>query len=231
MYGWLLQEKFTRAIRGIDNLLLGATVVASCGGSGMDAEFLARAGARVISVDLSLGASRGARARAARTGLPILAVVGDAERLPIATEGVEIAYVHDGLHHLSDPYVGLRELVRIASRAVSVTEPATAAVTALAVRAGIALKEEEAGNRVGRMQLGQIRSEVAAAGFVVVHAERYGMFYRQHPGWPMRAVSRRRLRPGAQRAIVAANRVGGRLGNKLTLQAVRSTGPGGDVGQ
>ncbi|MEA2298629.1 MAG: hypothetical protein QOF77_1565 [Solirubrobacteraceae bacterium] len=231
MYGWLLHEKFARATVAIAGTLRGATAVASCGGSGMDAEFLARAGARVISVDLSLGAARGARARAARYGLAILSVVGDAERLPIATEGVGVAYVHDGLHHLADPYVGLRELTRVARRAVSVTEPCRAALTRVAVRAGLAYDEEEAGNRVGRMELDRIRGEFSAAGFDTVHAERYGMFYRQHPGRPMHACSRRRVRPLAERAVLAANRVGGHLGNKLTVQAVRvGTSRRGDPG-
>ena len=58
-------------------------------------------------------------------------------------------------------------------------------------------------------------------GFEVTQAERYGMLYRHHPGAPSRFLSRRRVFPVAVRAIRAANVVGGRLGNKLTVQAVR----------
>lgn len=228
MYGWLLSEKFRRATAGIGHLLRGANVVASCGGSGMDAEFLARAGARVITVDLSLDAAQRARRRAETYGLPILSVAGDAERLPIATAGIDVAYVHDGLHHLSDPYVGLRELTRVAARAVSVSEPCQAAVTALAVKAGIATDEEDAGNRVGRMDVDRIRVELERAGFVTVRAERYAMFYRQHPRRPMRAISRRRVRPFAQHGLIAANRLIGGLGNKLTVQGVRARTVGDD---
>jgi hypothetical protein len=65
-YEWLIQEKFRRAVAGLRNLPAGSTALAVCGGSGMDAELLARAGAQVVSADISLGASRRARARARR---------------------------------------------------------------------------------------------------------------------------------------------------------------------
>ena len=110
LYSWLLGEKFRRSIDGLTDV--PTTAVTICGGSGMDAEFLADFGAAVISTDISLGAARRARERAARYGLAILPVVADAEALPLADASVDLAYVHDGLHHLEAPLAGLEELSR-----------------------------------------------------------------------------------------------------------------------
>src|SRR5439155_661416 len=85
---------------------------------------------------------------------------------------VPLVYVHAGLHHLEEPGAGLAEMARVAARAVSVTEPARAAVTALAVRLGLALAREEAGNRVARLLPAEVAAELRARGFRVVHADR-----------------------------------------------------------
>ena len=67
LYVWLIEEKFRRSIEGIGAYVVsGCTGLAVCAGSGMDAELLARAGAHVVSADISLGAAR--RARSARGG-------------------------------------------------------------------------------------------------------------------------------------------------------------------
>ena len=122
-YRWLLARKLNRAVARVPDLRR-ATVVDACCGSGMEAEFLVRKGARVVAVDISEGAARRAQARARRFGLDYLVVVGDVERLPVRTGAADVAFVHDGLHHLADPLVGVRELARVGRRAVSITEPA-----------------------------------------------------------------------------------------------------------
>ncbi|MGI8557914.1 MAG: class I SAM-dependent methyltransferase, partial [Solirubrobacteraceae bacterium] len=164
---------------------------------------------------------RRARERGRRFGVAITPVVADAERLPLRDRAIDLAYVHDGLHHLADPHVGLAEMARVARRAVSITEPAQAAATAIAVRLGLAFEQEEAGNRVSRLDLTDIERRLASDGFRVLHAERYAMFYRQLPGITMHLTSRRRILPWAVGGWRAGNRVLGRLGNKLTVQAVR----------
>lgn len=223
LYGWLMAEKLRRSVAGVESRLAGATVLTVCGGSGMDAEFLARQGASVIVSDLSLAAARRAIERGRRSGLAIDAVVADAERLPFADESVDLVYVHDGLHHLSDPMVGLREMCRVARDCVLVTEPSRAAVTAIAVRLGIALREEDAGNRVERVRAQEIAACFAEHGFDVAAVERYAMYYRHEPGWAMRFFSRRRSFGAARRAIVAFNRFLGSGGNKLSIRAVRKS--------
>ena len=82
------------------------------------------------------------------------------------------------------------------------------------------MRTRETGSR------GSIPSEVAAflrgQGFEVVRLERYGMLYRHRPGAPSRFLSRRRVFPVTVAALRGANAVAGRLGNKLTVQALRS---------
>lgn len=221
LYSWIVETKLERGLSALAPLGAGATALTVCGGSGMDAEFLARLGARVVTADISFGAARRARERARRHGIELMSIVADVERLPFRDRAVDLVYVHDGLHHLERPFAGLAEMARVAASAVSVNEPAEAAATALAVRLGAALEEEEAGNRIARLRAGAIARGLEEDGLRVVEAARYGMFYRHEPGLAVRMLSRRPLFPLATGAIRALNAVGGRLGNKLTVQAVR----------
>lgn len=225
MYQWLLGEKFRRSVWGLAGMVRGATALTVCGGSGLDAEFLARAGARVISSDISLGAARRAKERARRYGLDVTPIVADVEHLPFGDASVDLVYVHDGLHHLENPLVGLAEMARVAGRAVSATEPARALATAVAVRFGLALEREEAGNRVARITLEEVTGELEARGFRIVHADRYAMYYRHQPGAVMRAISRPGIFPVAQGAVSGGQRPLGRWGNKLTVVAEREPAP------
>jgi SAM-dependent methyltransferase len=216
---WLLREKFRRSIAGLP--LYDSTALTVCGGSGMDAEFLAQAGARVIATDISLGAARRMRERARRHGVEITPLVADVAHLPFPDRSIDVVYVHDGLHHLEHPLDGLAEMARVARRIICVTEPARAVVTDVAVRLGLALEHEEAGNRVARLTLGDLRSTLEARGFRIATAERYGMYYRHEPGRAVRLLSHQPLLGLAQVSFRLANALVGSLGNKLTVQAVR----------
>jgi uncharacterized protein YbaR (Trm112 family) len=221
LHRWLLDEKFRRGVARIRPLVSGSTAVSVCGGSGMDADYLARAGARVVVADISLGAARRARERARRFGLPITSVVADAEALPFRDGGVDLGYVHDGLHHLERPLAAISEVTRVAGAAVSINEPARARITQLAVRVGLAQEDEDAGNRIERLDVADVRRAVEASGFEVVAAERYGMYYRHEPGPVFELLSRPVLAAAARGVVRGFNGVAGELGNKLTVQAVR----------
>lgn len=222
LYGRLLREKFRRSIIGLEELLPGSSVLVICGGSGLDAEFLVEAGARVILSDISLGVVLQARERSRRFGLDLALVVADAEALPFSDTSVQLVYVHDGLHHLERPALGLAEMARVARRAVSVSEPARSLATTAAVRLGWAQAREEAGNPVMRLTLDEIVHELGKRGFRPIRPHRYFMFYRHWPGRAMRTLSRPIVLPLAVAALNLANRVLGRHGNKLTVQAVRA---------
>ena len=221
LHGWLLGEKFRRSVLGLEDLLSGSTALTVCGGSGLDAEYLARAGARVVLTDISLGVLRQAAERVRRFGLEVDLVVADAENLPFRDESFDVTYVHDGLHHLERPALALTELARVSRLAVSVSEPARAFATASAVRLGFAEHREEAGNVVRRLTLVEILSTLSAHGFAPVAPHRYAMYYRHWPGPAVRLLSRARLLPLATGAFLVANRCAGRFGNKLAVQAVR----------
>lgn len=221
LYGWMLAERFWRSVHGVDAIRPGAVVVTVCGGSGMDAELLAAMGCRVIATDVSVGATQRSRERAGRHGLDVLALAAAAERLPLGDAAVDVAYVHDGLHHLEDPLAGLREMARVSRHAVVVSEPGVAAATRLAVRARIARDVEPGGNRVARLDARAAERELRAHGFSEVRTHRYGMHYRPGVGPLARGLSRRRLLRPAARALLAANRVAGAQGNKLVVQGIR----------
>lgn len=218
---WLLREKFRRALAGIPEPLSGWRVLTVCGGSGMDAEFLAEQGARVVTCDISEGAAQRALRRSQVHHFDLTSIVGDAERLPFRDRTFDLVYVHDGLHHLEDPMRGLREMLRVARRAISITEPADASVTKIASLVGVAERVEEAGNTVRRLSLAILESTLASEGFEVALAQRYGMFYRHEAGLPSRLLSLPALFNAASCGLRAANTVVGRIGNKLTVQGVR----------
>jgi glycosyltransferase involved in cell wall biosynthesis/ubiquinone/menaquinone biosynthesis C-methylase UbiE/uncharacterized protein YbaR (Trm112 family) len=221
LYEFLLREKFRRATLPIGRELDGASALTVCGGSGMDAEFLARAGARVVASDISLGAARRTRERARRNGLDITSIVADIEHLPFADHSVDVVFVHDGLHHLERPAIGLAEMGRVARRWVSVSEPARAASTAVAIRAGLALEREEAGNVVARLTATEVLKVLRPAGFRPLAAQRYAMYYRHEPGSAFRALSRRWIFPLVRSGWTVGNAIIGRAGNKLVVVATR----------
>jgi ubiquinone/menaquinone biosynthesis C-methylase UbiE/uncharacterized protein YbaR (Trm112 family) len=223
-HGRLLEEKFLRGVSGLQDLLPGAAAVSVCGGSGLDAEFLARHGARVACADISLESVRRAAERGRRRGLRIAGLVADAERLPLRDRSFTLAYVHDGLHHLELPEQALGEMARVSERAVSVNEPAQAAITEAAVRVGLSEDEEEAGNEVRRLRIEEIEATLGKSGFEVIGAERYAMLYRHEPGPVSRLLSRPALLEPGLELLAAANRRIGRFGNKLSVRAVRTSG-------
>jgi SAM-dependent methyltransferase len=222
LYRYLLAFKFRRAVGPIRPHLAGATALSVCGGSGMDAEFLARAGASVTSSDLSFGAARRARARSERYEAGFSSVVADAEQLPYADRSIDLVAVHDGLHHLDDPFAGLAEMARVARRWVVVSEPARASVTRLAIRLGVALETEEAGNRVARMEPSEVGAFLRDRGFRVLRAERYAMYYPHHPGVVFRLLSGRVVFPIVRTGWRLTNAMFGRFGNKMVVVAERA---------
>ena len=222
LYRFLLAEKFRRAVGPIRPHLVGASALTVCGGSGMDAEFLARAGATVISSDLSLGAATRAKARSERYGLEIRSIVADVEHLPFADQSVDLVAVHDGLHHLDDPYAGLSEMARVARRWIVVTEPARASITRLAIRLRLALETEEAGNRVARMEPSEVAAFLEARGYMVLRAERYAMYYPHRPGAVFSLLSRPFVFPLVRVGWRLANTLLGRFGNKMVVVAERA---------
>jgi len=220
-YGRFLGEKFRRSVDRIGNVR-GMTALTVCGGSGMDAEFLAVAGANVIASDISLGAAKRTLERSRRFGFPVMSIVADIENLPFEDQSIDLVYVHDGLHHLTNPEKGLAEMARVAKYAVSVTEPAVAAVTRLGIKVGVAQEIEDAGNRVERLTPERVESVLHQAGFSSFKSQRYLMYYRHEPGVVMKFLSTPVISDAAYWGWRAGNALVGRFGNKMSVQATRT---------
>jgi SAM-dependent methyltransferase/uncharacterized protein YbaR (Trm112 family) len=221
LYRWVIGEKLRRSLAGIRPVVAGCTALTVCGGSGMDAEFLSRAGCRVISSDISLGAAKRAKERARRYGFQLLAIVADAERLPFDDQSIDLVYVHDGLHHLTDPWAGVGEMARVAAQAVSITEPVRAAATRVAIHLGISDEVEDAGNTVARLNPAKVSSLLRGRGFAVLKSERYAMYYPHEPGKGFLNLSRPILFWAVKSAWRLLNAtLGHRIGNKLSLVAL-----------
>ncbi|MPZ21992.1 MAG: methyltransferase domain-containing protein [Dehalococcoidia bacterium] len=219
LYRWLMEEKLRQSVDRLPPLA-GKTVLVACCGSGMEAEFLARRGARVLAFDISEGAVRRARTRQERFGFSAALFVADVERIPLAAGAVDIAYVHDGLHHLEQPLAGVAELARVARLAVSINEPARAAGTRLAAALGLAAHREPAGNVVARLEPEGLAFELSSLGFDPSWRRRL-MYYKHEPGSLMGLLSR----PGALDVYWGfdriANALAGRWGNKLQMTAIK----------
>jgi SAM-dependent methyltransferase len=192
----------------------------------MEAEMVARTGRRVVALDISPAAVARARERTARFDFSLDLVVGDAENLPFADSSFDFVFVHDGLHHLSDPYRGVREMLRVARRAAVIAEPADAALTHLSMRLGISGVYEDAGNFVYRLDPARLVRQFSEAGARGWRMRRSLIYYQPWTFPLYRFLEPRPLRAGFRVAFRAANLLAGRWGNSLRAVAWKGDPPG-----
>jgi ubiquinone/menaquinone biosynthesis C-methylase UbiE len=220
LYQFLMDFKFTRVSRLLSRPLRGSKVLVICCGSGMDAEYVVRAGASVVAMDISDGCLDRARIRADRYGLSYDLVRGDAENLPFESASFDYGFVHDGLHHLSQPDRAIAELARIARRGIIVTEPADAAITKLLIRLGVMQPYEEAGNFVIRFRSDRLESLCRSLGFGRIKSSRYLVKYGHPPaGWWRRLDSGLPFLAARAGFTLFGVALFGRWGNKLAFVA------------
>jgi SAM-dependent methyltransferase len=221
LYSFFIDYKFALGVELLKADVRNATMLEVCCGSGMMTEKFACLGAKVTGTDFSRAAIARAKKRAQRYKFDAAFAVADAHQLDYADRSFDFAYVHDGLHHLDDPYAAISEMARVAKVGVLIMDPAKAALTALAVRVGIAEDVEEAGNEVKRLDPDRVIQHLRKQGFRQINWRRTLMYHQHEPfGWfrwfenePMFSM----FRP----AFVASNALVGRWGNKLTLAALR----------
>ncbi len=221
LYQFLIEHKFRTGLHVLGLDLAGCSVLEVCCGSGMMSEKFARAGATVTGIDFSPAAIARASVRARRSGFPSRFLVADAENLAFLDRSFDVVAVHDGLHHLDDPWRAIREMARVARRGVLILDPAQAVLTKLAIWAGIAVTVEEAGNTVKRLVSADVAACLREQGFERVVWRRSLMYYPHQPfrwfAWfdnPALFLTFRILFGGA-------NLVLGKWGNKLALAATR----------
>lgn len=221
LYQYLINYKLRAALRLLDQPLNGRSLLEVCGGSGLMAEKFAREGARVTVSDFSTAAVQRARERARRYGFMATFTVADAERLPFADGSFDVVAVHEGLRHLDYPERVLSEMARVAAQVLIVMEPANAMLTAWAVRLGLSVNVEEAGNEVKRLSPGKVASLLKTQGFARVRWRRALMYYPHVPlnwfSWFDNRLAFTAFRAG----FTLTNFVLGPAGNKLAVVAQR----------
>lgn len=221
LYEYLIDYKFRVGIAVLGLDLAGTTVLEICCGSGMMAEKFAGAGAKVTGTDFSPAAIARAQERARRYHFQARFLVADAEHLAFAHHSFDIVAVHDGLHHLDNPERAIREMARVARRAVLILDPARAALTRLAVWLGIAVDVEGAGNEVKRLVPNQVAAILQEDGYESVRWERTLLYYPHRPSRWFRWFDRAPAFAAFRGAFWCTNLVFRRWGNKLTLAARR----------
>lgn len=100
----------------------GDTVLDVCTGTGAVGAAFARAGCRVIGVDLC--AAMLAKGRSVRSGLPFTVMLGDGEHLPLPDNSVDVATISLGLHDMPHRVRGaaLTEMHRVARKGLVVMD-------------------------------------------------------------------------------------------------------------
>jgi len=222
LYTYLIEHKFRTACEVLSLDLAGRTLLEICAGSGMMSEKFARAGVIVTATDFSASAIIRARERARRYNFTAAFAVADAERLPFPDRSYDLVAVHDGLHHLEHPKQAVREMARIARQAVLIMDPADAALTAAAVKLGIAQRFEEAGNEVKRLEPFVLEEILRHCGLRTIRWRRTMMYYPHRPGRWFRLLGTPPLSAAVRHVFQASNLIFGRWGNKLTLAALRT---------
>jgi len=180
LFNYLISYKLRACVKGVD--LNNRQVLDVCCGSGIDAEFLARQGARIIGIDYDPEGIRRTTERARRLNLDIKGIVGNALALPFYDKSISVCFINDGLHHLKDPFLGMAELFRVAQDYVIISEPARSFLTRVAVRLGLSVDYEvNDDNFVYRFTRKELIREARKQGFIIFRVERFLLW---HPHFP-----------------------------------------------
>lgn len=87
----------------------GDVVLDLAAGTGTSTASIARAGARVVAADFSLGMMSEGR----RRGVPVPFVGADAQHLPFAADSFDAAVISFGLRNVQEPRLALAEMTRV----------------------------------------------------------------------------------------------------------------------
>ncbi|MFH0926701.1 MAG: methyltransferase domain-containing protein [bacterium] len=221
LYNFLIEYKLRTVIKLLGCSLKKTRILNICCGSGMEAEFLSGQGAKIIGLDISLEAAKGAKKRATIYGFDLDLIVGDAESLPFIPRCFDYGFAHDGLHHLPHPEKGISELSRVADKGVFFIEPASALLTKLACLLGVAKKREPSGNLVYRFKKEELKRLLKNLGFSHILFKRYLMYYPHNPSKGFSIFEYQILMFTMRIIFYSINKVFGQWGNRLSVVAKR----------
>jgi len=214
LYNFLISYKFQKALESLPFSIRGLSVLDICCGSGMISEYYAKKGAKVSGIDLSPEAVERASIRSKKYNFQAEFIIADSTSLPFPDNSFDIVSVHDGLHHLDTPKKAVKEMARLAKKAVVMIEPAKALITGASVLLGIS-KEYEGTDFVYRFRKGELVSWLKEARIKKVITRRYIMYYPHKPGRFFRIFDNRILFYIAQKLFQVLNVLFGKFGNKI----------------
>jgi len=223
LYKYLIDYKMEKNRIAIKSKKIENTVLISASGSGMDAEYWAKWGYKVIATDISMGALLRAKERSRRRGIQFELVAADGENLPFISDFVSYGFVHDGLHHMEQPHKAIYELWRCSRECVFINEPLDALITRIAVKIGFSPEYEEDGICIYRFSPSELKRLFRGLGSKNLWMSRYIMWYPHTPNSLFRFFDKPVPFFAFRVTFNIINRLFGRFGNKLWLMAEKKS--------
>lgn len=145
--------RLKKAISFLPFSLKNKKVLVICCGQGFDSQFLITQGAKVTASDINKNFVLEVR----KNCLVEKAIVADAQNLPFKNKEFDVIWVNDGLHHLKNPYQGLKEMNRVAKKAFIFLEAQKTFLTPIFIKLGMMdVYEKEEKNFVYRFSRQEI---------------------------------------------------------------------------
>jgi len=220
LYNFLIEYKFNKALGSMPFSVKNMSVLDVCCGSGMISEYYAKAGAKVIGIDLSGEAIERAKTREERYNFEADFKVADAGKLSFPDNSFDIVSVHDGLHHLKNPQKAVSEMVRVAKKGVIIIEPAIALITRISVFLGIST-DYEGEDFVYRFKKNELQEWFKNTGCKDIRMKRYIMYYPHQPGKLFKLFDFYPLFLATKISFFLINILLGKLGNKVQIIALK----------
>jgi ubiquinone/menaquinone biosynthesis C-methylase UbiE len=161
-----------RVVLGLIGNVEGKRVLDICCGGGWFAKLVAEKGGKYVGVELSPSFCRIALARTRREGIEGDVVRGDAENLPFRDRVFDSAFTYEALHHIPEPYDGIREALRVSNSFTLGDEPANLPkpiefLTVNVLKESIFKEGEPSGDRPHRFGLKDLKAGVKKEGYIV----------------------------------------------------------------
>ncbi len=218
LYNFLINYKFQKALRDLPFPIKDLSVLDICCGSGMISEYYTKCRTKVTGIDLSEKAIERAKIRRERHEFEAEFRVADATNLPFPDNTFDVVSVHDGLHHLNEPWKAVREMVRVAKKGIVIIEPAKALITRISVALGFSHDYEEE-DFVYRFKENEIQQRLKELGISKIMTKRYIMYYPHRPGKIFRVLEMPPLFLLVKTAFYVLDMLFGRFGNKIQVVA------------
>lgn len=216
LYNYLIKSKFNKAVKRLPFAIKDLELLDVCCGSGMVSEYYAGQGAEVTGLDYSEEAIARANKRKEKYDFEAQFQTGDAHNLPFRDNSFDIVSIHDGLHHLEDTAKAVKEMARVARKAVVIIEPAKSSLTEISILLGISLRYEGP-DFVYRLTAEETSKWLQAAGIKKISIKRYLMYYPHEPGRVFEFLGLPGLFQLYKLCFFLINKIFGRCGNKIQI--------------